>query len=516
MAAISPYQTAAALRRPAPDWTIMEQDTFRVQAYDTYDDVWNNVPEAFSALLRVDDGGEIGRRYVAGARSIIQATHRYLGLDLAWVPSDPPGATVGDDIRGQVKDVLDSLLRREEFNAKFSALKRWMLIRGDALFHVTADPLKPEGTRLRITELHPRTYFPIHDPIDQERVVGCYIVTIITEGPTATPVAAQRLEYHRVLTPEDQAAAPPGAGIGSVWYRLGFFELDGWDDRAPLSAEDLVPVDPPASIPRTDAVSILMQGATLPPTINAIPVYHFRNNRRGVEPFGTSEIQGIETILAGLTQTATDEDLAIGLAGVGVYTTDDDEPAVGEEPIVAPAAIVYTAEGRKFNRVDGVSTVQPLQDHFSLLRASAQETTGVSDVAVGKVDVQTAQSGIALEIQMRPTTAKNLDKEMELRGKLDQLMYDLINGWLPAYEGLNAGGLVVTSSFGSPLPVNRKEVLEEILSMLTGQIISADFAREMISQKLGYVFPLDMLAAIVGEQEAMLDPVAARMNVPVE
>lgn len=515
MAAISPYSTALELKRPAPTYTPGQDDTDRIQSYFTYDDIYNNVKEAFAAVLRVDDGGETSKRYLPGSRVIIEATNRYLGLDLQWTPSDPPGATVPENNRVEVMAALDSLFRREELNAKFMSLKREMLIKGDALLHVTADPLKPEGTRIRITELAPESYFPIHDEVDAERVIGCYIVTQVVEGENASVVGVQRLEYRRILTEDDAAAF--GIPIGSIFVRLGFFEEDGWDDRAPFTADDLAVIPVPASIELTDALQLLLQGMALPAQITAIPAYHFRNNRRGNRPFGTSELQGIETILAGEIQTLTDEDLSVALAGIGVYWTDSPspkDPATGQEVdwVIGPAAIIELEAGTKFGRVEGVGSVQPLQDHLSALKAASRESTATPDIAVGRVDVQVAQSGIALSIEMAPILAKNAEKETEIRNKLDQMMFDLLNGWLPAYEGVASTGLIVTSSFGNPLPLDRTATLAEILDMLKANIISAEFARQLISEKLGYTFPADMLAQITAEQSAMVDAVGARVT----
>ena len=59
---------------------------------------------------------------------------------------------------------------REEVDIKFLSSKRWTLIKGDSLLHIAADPLKAEGTRIRITEIEADQYFPIYDPADGERV----------------------------------------------------------------------------------------------------------------------------------------------------------------------------------------------------------------------------------------------------------------------------------------------------------------------------------------------------------
>lgn len=510
MVAVSPYQTAVTLGRPAPNFTPNKNDIDRVRAYYTYSDIYTNVPEAFAALLRSEDDPK-SRRYIPTARAIVEATNRFLGQGLEWAATIPADVTLSDEDRDIQMDNLDKLFTREEFTAKFLALKRWMLIKGDGLLHISADPLKAEGTRIRITEIMPEQYFPIFDAIDSERVIGCYLVTILeNEGVSV----AQRVEYRRILNQD--MATEFGGPIGSVYFRLSFWEIDGWDDRLPLKEEDLKESDFPGWLTPTEGTDAQMLGGVLPAQITSIPVYHFRNRRKGVEPFGVSELQGIETVLAGVIQNATDEDQAVALMGIGLYTTDSgrprDEQGLEVEWEIAPASVIELVQGGKFDKVDGVGTVQPILDHIGMLKGETREVTGTPDVALGQVDVAVAQSGIALAIQMSPVTGKNAETEVELKAKLDQFLFDILNGWLPAYEGQPVTGLVVTAVFGDPLPVNRKEVIDEIKALTDAGIIDAEFAREYLTEKLGFQFPADMGARIAAAQQANLDAAGARMD----
>lgn len=510
MAAVSPYSTAVSLGRPAPNYTPNQKDADRVRSYTTYSDIYTNVPEAFAAILREEDD-EKSRRYIPTARSIIEATNRFLAQGLEWSATIPADVTLSEDDRDLQMFELQKLFTREEFMAKFLALKRWMLIKGDGMLHISADPLKAQGTRIRITEILPEQYFPIFDAIDAEQKIGCYIITVLENNGVTV---SQRLEYRRILNQD--MASEFGGPIGSIFFKLGFYEVNGWDDRMPLSAEDLKPVPFPDWMTPSDGTDAQMEGGVLPAQITAIPVYHFRNRRRGVEPFGVSELQGIETVLAGIIQNASDEDTAVALMGIGVYTTDSGRPrnALGEEVPweIAPASVIELMPEGNFDRVPGVTSVQPILDHINMLKGESREVTGTPDVAIGQVDVAVAQSGIALAIQMSPVTAKNAETEVELKAKLDQFLYDLLNGWLPAYEGQPATGLVVTAIFGDPLPVNRKEIIEEIVALVQAKIIDAQFATEYLSEKLGFKFPADMITRMAAAAQAELDAVGARMD----
>lgn len=507
--AVNVYTTAVRLGRPRPTWVTDILDADRVQAYQTYWDLYRNLAEALAVVMRDDSGEEISRRYIPSARTIIEATNSYLGRNLTWTAETDKGQTA-DQLT--VMGALDSLFAREKFRAKFSSLKRWMLVRGDAMFHITADPLKAEGTRISITEISPETYFPIPHPIDTERVIGCYIVQPMEVDDENI---VSRLLYRRILTDEDVATY--GKPLGSIVMQLTFWEPDGWDDRD--TDEDLKPVEVPPMY-NNEAMAPLLEGTILPAPISQIPVYHFRNNYAASEPFGVSELQGIETLIAGVSQTYTDEEIALVLQGIGVYYTDSGAPQDdnGDEVdwVIAPAAVLELQPGTTFGRVQGVSSVQPFQDHKNSLKDEMWESTGTPGVAIGKIEVAAAQSGIALEIKFRPLLAKNAEKEEELRGVLNQMLWDLVNGFLPAYEGISPGApdnpVVIKAHFDDPLPLNRKDVLAEIIEMVTAKIIDTETARIMLAEKLGMKFPAGVLAAVVAEQQSLLDPMGGRID----
>jgi len=518
---VSPYATAVALNRPAPTYVSSKQtnDQQRVQAYWTYDDIVNNVAEAFGALLREDTDPK-GRRYIPYGRAIVEATNRYLGRDLTVsyeVPADSPADPVA---QAALATWVKALFDREQFVVKFGETKRTMLRRGDAFLQVSADPSKPEGTRLRITQLDGSQYFPISFPTDPERIAGVYVITLLT-SPDGQTVVAQRERYQRILTPEDVAAVP-GSTLGGIFYQIEFFEQDKWDDRFPLSSTDLTPAAPPAWITwgpyyvgDGGANPGAFNGFMLPASITAIPVYHFKNTHTG--PFGYSILQGLETALAGITQGMTDEDMAIALAGIGVYWTDSGTPRDDKgQPVdwvIAPAGVMELEVGRKFGRVDGVNSVTPLQDHVNALKDSTLEASGVPDIAVGKVDVQVAESGVALAIKMAPVIAANKEREDGMAAVLTQFLFDILNGWAPAYEAQQPidGVFTVNVTFGDPMPVDRAAVIQEVIDLLTAQIIDAQFAQEYLKDKLGFNFPTDLLGRMQSAQTAALDAQASRL-----
>lgn len=502
MAPKSPYSTALAVGGTRPSHITNLEDLERVSAYWLYSDIFYNVPDAYVSVMRNDEGSEISRRLVPSVRTIIEATNRFLAKDLTFVAEAVEGEPELDQTgKAVAMQAFDNLLTREEFYSKFMALKRWMLIRGDGCFHILADDTKPQGQRIRIMELDPGQYFKIQHPTDPKRTIGAYIVTVTNDDNDQEIV--QRQSYLKTEK--------------GIWSQVQFFELTGWDDRYPLSAEDLKPVAPPSRFLEGEEDSALLTGFELPASITSIPIYHFRNNRSDSMDFGTSEVQGLETLFAGINQTASDQDVTVVLTGIGVYTTTSGRPrdAQGNEIdwVIAPASVIELQNpADRFERVTGVGSIQPLLDHTAYLERKALQTSGTPDIAVGVQELgqQRPTSGISLMIQMGPILSKNQEKEVGIKAVMDQMVHDLLVGWLPSYEGVSLPGLVIVSSFGDPLPVDRDAVLAEITAMVTSRLISVEFAQTLVRDKLGYDIPADDMARIVREQQQLLDATGLR------
>lgn len=518
---VSPYATAVALKRQVPTYINAkhQNDLWRVQAYWTYDEILANVPEAFDAFLRTEEDPK-ARRYIPFGRAVLEGANRYLGKDLTINYSVPLDSPADAPAQAELAAWVGKLFDREKFKVKFGEVKRTMLRRGDSFLQLSADPSKPEGSRLRITLLDGAQYFSIPMGTDPERLAGCYIITLL-ESPDGQIKVAQRERYQKILTDADVALVP-GSTIGGIYYRMEFFEQTGWDDRSPLSSADLKPAQPPNWInwgtfyTGGDGNPGAFAGYMLPASIQAVPVYHFQNTNDG--PFGYSLLQGLETVLAGITQGLTDEDMAMALVGIGVYWTDSGPPRAADGTIlpwvIAPASVMELQDGKKFGRVNGITSVDPMQDHLESLKDSALESTGVPDLAVGKVDVQVAESGVALAIKMAPIISGNQEREESMAAVLTQLMWDLLNGWAPAYEGRQPieGAFEVNVTFGDAMPTDRAAVIAEIVAMLAAKIIDAQFAQEYLADKLGFQFPDDLLTRMASAAAAELDMQGARLG----
>lgn len=469
----------------APTWIPDELDRQRIMSYQIYEQIYWNVPETFKLVYRGQEDKPI---YVPTAKTIIEATNRYIAPDFGFTVVPRTDATVSSEVVAQAQEAFSDLFTRERFFSKFSGNKRYGLIRGDWLWHVVADPAKPEGSRISIYPLDPGSYFPIWHPDDLDRVLGCHIVDMFTEGDDTF---LKRLTYRKGENPGDP-----------ITVEEALFELDSEWQTVAKPVRVIRPVTPI-------------------PGITTIPVYHIKNFEEPANPFGSSELRGVERLIGAINQSISDEELSLALEGIGLYATDAPAPTNDDgEPVdwvLGPGRVVEIPQGHTFNRVQGVSSVSPYQDHLNFLKKEIYNATGVSDAAMGIVDVSVAQSGISLQLQFQPMVAKTNEKDQEILSVHAQLFYDLAHQWFPTYEGLSFEGLNIIPRVGGKIPVDRVAKFTELNDMMDRGVISAAYYR-LEAAKLGYVFPDNIEQEIRDEQaakaqaEAAQDPYLARAS----
>jgi hypothetical protein len=466
-------------------------DQARVASYDVYENMYWNNPDTYKIVARSEDQSPL---YLPSAMNMIEAAQRFLATEWDFFVDPKVGLEADQKI---VSEMFKQLFKREDMYAKFATQKRFGLIRGDAMWHITADPGKDAGKRISIHELHPGHYFPIEDANDADRIIGCYIVDSVKDPRDDTKFVSRRQKY---IKDNDE---------GAIISTLELYELDKWDDRA----------DPDAPVKVQDVRGQIV----LDPRITQIPVYHVKNFRTSAR-YGSSQIRGLETVFAAINQAVSDQDLALSMQGLGVYWTDGGPPKDSEGNdmpfTMGPAEVVEVGPGSTFGRVTGVGAGLPGIEHMAYLLDQASEANGIPQVARGRADVQVAESGISLAIQMAPLLSQNGEKEQVMLGVLDQMFYDLVNMWFPVYEQMPAEAAVeVTNVVGDPMPQNREAQIAEILTLITSvpPLITIEMAQDKLAQ-LGYEFPpnasqavIDEAASITGARTAT-DPFAERMT----
>ena len=446
-------------------------DAQRVSAYNLYDDFYHNRPETFKVTMRGESDVEI---YLPSSKKIIDATARFLGVEFDFTLS------------GGEKDTVDTYLRnlfaREGVSRKFVQAKKSGLTRADAVWHITADPSKRVGQRISIHTVHPSCYFPIEDPQNAERVIGVHLVDLIPDprevGPhrDRTKLVARRQTYRK----EDN---------GQISSETRTYEIGGWDDRN-LAADELKPV------------SIIMPKKLLPQSITQIPAYLVSYNVPDGSTWGMSQLAGVEYIINALNQSTTYEDLSLVLQGLGVYVTTAAPPEGADgrpgKYKLHPGNVVEMGVGDTFTRVTGVASVAPFQDHMNFMDTYMGDGLGVPDMAQGSIDVAVAQSGIALALKMGPIIAENEDKQLSLKERWDQIGYDLIQGWLPAFESISSLGTVWDTTFGDPMPINRESKYGELIALKTAGLLLIDECRKEMKD-LGYEYSTGLTQKLLDE-----------------
>ena len=443
-------------------------DKARCGAYSIYDDFYHNRPQSFSVTLRGDSDTEI---YLPSTKKMIDATARFLAVGFDFVVKGGAAA--------QVDTYLRNLWKREEITRKFLQSKKSGLIRGDSVWYITADDTKLPGERVSLHTLHPSCYFPIEDINNTDRVLGCHLVDIVHDPRDTTNDKTKRVARRQTYRKEDN---------GGISWEVKTFELGGWDDRN-LKPDELKPV------------SVIVPKKMLPPSITSIPVYLVPNNQPEGSSFGLSQVAGVEYIINALNQSVTYEDLTLVLQGLGVYVSTAGPPQNSDgspgQYKLSPGNVVEISGDDSFTRVTGVSSVSPYQEHMNYIDKYMTDGLGIPDMAQGSVDVAVAQSGIALALKMGPIIAENADKQLVHQGIWNHIGYDLIHGWMPAYEGITSPHTEFDVTFGDPMPVDRTAKVQEIINLKTAGLLLTDECRKQL-EPLGYQY-------VSGIEQKLLD-----------
>lgn len=480
------YSTIAPLFGAMPGW-IPSLEQQRIASYNAYEEVYWNTSQVFKIMMRGGDAEE-DVIYVPRPRTIIETVNRYVGVDLDFNIDQTTGTPAS---RTAASEAFKSLFAREAFYSKYNSNKRFGLIRGDWLWHVLADASKPQGSRLSILPVHPGNYFPVFESDEKEggspdKIVEVHLAEQIVVGDDTV---VRRQTYRKEVL----------NGVVTIYSSMATFKPDEW-------ATDGKPIQ------------ILIPEFPLDSAITAIPVYHVPNFSEPGNPYGSSELRGFERLLAAINQAFTDEDITLALEGLGVYATDSNarpiDKATGEvtDWSVYPGRVIQNAAG--FKRVEGVSTVVPYGDHIERMVNELKEASGANDAASGRVDVNVAESGIALLLHLAPILAKAKEKDRIILDVHGQMFFDL-RAWLKVYEGINIDDVMAVPILGDKLPKNHKNAVELVTLLMSTipPVLSAQSARVYLESEGLKMFASDEAARVEAEQAKVLgaaDPLGER------
>jgi hypothetical protein len=486
----TPYDSARMLFGASiPTW-LNAMDASRLASYKAYEDIYWTRPDTFKLVMRGTNEHPI---YMPSGRIICNTMNRYVMRGFKWV-LDPDR-----DKDDTLMQAFNYLFKRENFLRQFMSNRLYGIIRGDAAWMITANVNKPEGTRVKVRAIDPATVFPIDDEQDWSRTIGVDIVEQILDGDK---IYVKRQRYMKSDHPDHPQYDDGITMDGEIAYQVDSFELDNWEtDPKPYANGERLP-------------------ATVVAGIRRIPVYTWKNFEEPENPWGSSEMRGIESLFAGINQAASDQDLALAIAGLGNYWTDAGAPVDDDgNPTswgLGPAEVVEVAPGKTFSRIKGVDSVTPSLNHIEMLEDRAYRVSGASDVAQGRVDVQMAESGIALKLRLGPILDEAGNKDNLIVSVMDQMFYDL-RMWLDVYEGtdfdpeddtIEDTSATIISAIGDKLPEDkeaRRKALYEGLQM-SPPLFSRAYVRTEL-RRMGWEVPVD--ATLDSEIEADLSSVQA-------
>lgn len=488
------YSTAVPLIRGYPAWVGDELEAQRIAAYGLYESIYWNYPDSFKLLQRGSDASPI---YIPTGKQVVETINRYTAPGLIVIP-DPLYGTPQEQLLAT--QVWNDLAARERFYSKFGSNKRYGIMRGDWLWHLYADPTKPEGSRISIFPLDPASYFPIYNPENVDEIIGCHIVEQILSDD-GKKVYIRRLTYRKATG----IGGPSPITVSDMTFETDEWGGPGLEEGAPIVVN------------RAEE--------TLPNPIDQLPVYLCQNFLEPGALYGSSEMRGMERLLAAVNQGITDEELSLVLDGLGVYTTNAGVPideATGEEKPwnLGPGGVVElpTGEDIYFKRVSGTTNVTPFQDHLKFLLEQIDLSSGTPAVAKGRVDVASAESGIALLLELAPILTRSEEKELTITDVHRNMLFDL-RRWFQAYEGGALGGLENIRwmpTYGPKVPANTEKELDGALKLHEAKVVSARWVRRKLT-KVGFVFePDDVLEAeILAEAQVTADVTGARADAEV-
>lgn len=495
-----PWETFQFAQSTAINW-LPKTDAARNEAYEGYSRIYWNEDYAYSLRVIVTEQPV----YIPIGRVLVDTMAHFLlkGLCVEVEDADKNKAAADD-----LQDFLD----RQQFLPKFHVAKHDGCMRGDYVFHMTADADKQAGQRIALTSVYAGKVVRKFDDDDGELMTDAWIAEPydFPEGDDRYNNGRQyirRLHYwysdgdndaddqpHALLEDTDEVPPPD-----STEAREGLSSM-----RRVMRELEILEVDDKLWTDEETVISRPMEAEQLPDPIDCIPIYWFKNIPTDGQPFGSSEIRGFERNIRGISQEATDLGVGLALDGMGTFVTDATRPrrddGIESNWIIEPGMVLELQNGAYFKRVDGITSITPALDWMKYSEGKIGEAAGLSAVALGDIDAQTASNPMALAIKFLPTLAKLEEREAIALGGLRNMFWDWTK-WREAYEDKSwPRDARLRIEVGEKLPQDRTARVNELNNMLDRDIISKAYYRQEMG-KLGYEFPDDIQAQIDEELE---------------
>src|SRR5690349_14295450 len=193
MAEYHQYSSAEPFFQDGAEPGIPVEDQQRLRAYGVYEQMYYNHPGTFALLQRGEDEAPI---YLPSAKTIVESTNRFLAINFDFVIRSDTGTTNDQDM---LDSTIRDLFKRERFWLKFNSQRRFGLVRGDTVWHITANDAKPELTRISIHAVPANRYFPIFFNDDPENVIGCHLIDLVPDPRDDTKRVVRRQTYRKTM-----------------------------------------------------------------------------------------------------------------------------------------------------------------------------------------------------------------------------------------------------------------------------------------------------------------------------
>lgn len=489
----------------APSW-LPGEDGQRAAVYDSLESVYWSEDLSYTLRVLVTEQPI----YSPNPRIVVDTISHYLLKGLTVKVEDP------DKNKQENQDLCD-FLDREMFYPRFHTAKHGGCIHGDFCLHMTADPDKPAGKRVSLTSVHPGKVVRKFDDDDGEKITEAWICEPYVDPDNSDQALVRRLHYWYVegaittKSDDPEEPIPPDLKLAQ----------DGLM-RYVWSEEEILVNDDALWEEEEEVYQVLMPPEQLPEEINHIPVFWFKNIAMDGQPFGSSDLRGLERLFRGVSQQVTDLNVAMALDGLGQYTTDAPPPANpdGSEGTwtIEPGQVQQVPNGNFFKRIEGVGSVQPMLDTIGYAENQINQASGVSAVSMGDVPPATANNPMALAVNFMPTLSKIQERDHFGVAKLRHVFW-MWTQFREAYEDKAwPEKLKIVVAIGDKLPQDRTARVNELNNMLDRDIISRAYYRQEMSL-LGYEFPDDIQDQVEEDREWDLKhnaPAGQIANVPAE
>src|SRR6185312_9566561 len=488
-----------------PAW-LPKDDAQRAAVYDSLDSMYWTEDSSYALRVLVTEQPI----YVPNGRIVVDTISHYLLKGLLIKLEDV-------EKNKKENDDLQAFLKREVFYPRFHTAKHSGCIRGDFVLHMTADPDKPEGKRISLTSVHPGKVLRKFDDDDGEHITEVWIVEPYVNPADKDKLLVRRLHYWYEIgkvstnTDDPDTPVPPDLELAQAGK-----------DRYVWSEEEILVQNDKLWTDQEEVYKVLNAGDQLPDQINHIPVFWFKNIAMDGQPFGSSDMRGMERVMRGVSQQITDLNVALALDGLGQFVTDAPPPTgpQGQELPwnIEPGQVLEVPNGNFMKRIDGVTSVTPSLDAVKYAENKIKEASGISAAAMGDAPPAVASNPMALAVNFLPTASKVQERDLFGIAKLEHIFW-MWTQFREAYEGEAwPDGLEICVEVGDKLPKDRTERINELNNMLDRDVISIEYYRQEVSL-LGYEFPDDIQDQIDAEREKELKyntPAGQLGNVPAE